>query len=182
MDSQISKASGDAINGKHPVSSGVSHLFGLTNPSTILGRISSIIVFAIQCEAFWTFTHVLKKCLKGMPPLFTDAYSPIAIIAMISERWSASSNHVGPRSVSSAIGVMTTVTVLCSDLQGKTPTRLRFSMHKIVPLRNYFLSTFAKAFEPRSCAFSIRGFCGWLLANHLKPSECLSDYWFRVSH
>lgn len=75
-------------------------LLSISGPSTIIRLVVTIVFFAIDRLSMWTWTHVVKKILKGMKPSVAhlDAASAVVFIGMIG--WvKAASLHVAPRLV-----------------------------------------------------------------------------------
>lgn len=182
MNGQISKTIGDAVNGEHPVSSGVPHLFRLARPLAIIWRISKCVVFAIQSQPFRAFTHVFKKCLERVHPSFANANATVGVVVVEFKRWATSFFHVHPSSIRATPRLANAVTMGGSQFQRQAPARLRFSVSKVISLGGYFLSAFTNTFEPCSCAFAVWSFGRRFLGNHGESPESLSDYGFSISH
>ena len=87
------------------------------SPVAVVRRVSSVIVFALNRIAWWTFAHITKKRSKCIP-LFTNGNAALAIpFVCWCTRIIAPLTHINPYIVSSRFTGCVTVDVLgvCHD-------------------------------------------------------------------
>lgn len=182
-----SYASGKTIQCKNPTGSPVSVLFFICRPShvqipsfmnafgAIAASIRSIIVYAINLHAFWSFTEKIKKIWKRLKT-FTYHNASASPICKTNIFWiQAPIAHSGPRDVCSCFGHSMGRASDSRHFIAETAARFSMSSKKIAIERNKLISALA----PKSAfKFSV-------LREFLKydsPSKSLSDKRFSSRH
>ena len=108
-----------SVMGKPSIAAHVALLFGSCSPSTILRRVTKVVLFSFQRKAGGTSTHVGQKSVIGPQPARTHGYSASAIVFPL---WivvvQTSVFHCSPASIFGTTSI--TVSFICRDATATT--------------------------------------------------------------
>ncbi len=174
QNSQLSQASRNSSNCNHNISARVSLLLFGSGPLAVFFEVTKRIVFSVQGQADWLWSHIGKKVFKPQPLLADPYSSPAITLPCTIPLIRATATHRSPCAIRRRVGASMCEPHRPSRFHVKTTTRPRSSLFEIYVRRYGFVATDASA-KTASVPLSggpyfIRGF-----RDYRQPSKSLAD-------
>lgn len=175
MLTEISKTSSDSRNRKIYVARSVSHLLGLSCPTAIGFRITSMSVWSFQALSRWARSHCVNHGYRRIFPFRgkLDALRAVIfvtnIIGIVAARFSC-------RPITILLGRRKTMlgVAFCSHLFLEASTGLYAAITKTAVFYGFFLTALAPT-KTKAGELSIFTSFGSNVRENFKPSKCLTD-------
>jgi hypothetical protein len=168
--SPLSQITRFAVKFKHPVIAFICALFQSRCPSTVLGAIIAVVVFAVKRMALaWAQSHISAKVFKRFSPTITDLDPSTAVVVKHRIVWvSASLNHRTPNIIFGRF----TAAVSNTHFTKITTTRCCSTVSQTASLCRKFFAAIANTKKPCGAVCSVR----FIQTNYRYFSESLSGY------
>lgn len=171
---EFSQTCGSPVDGKYAVASSVPALIFCAGPSAIRRLVISVVIYTLNCNAIWPFSHVGKEVFK-VSPSWTHFYSSSSVmLKTVIFGIRASVNHLGPRAVGFRVMSRTGVSMPDRTIEKQATARLRLSREQLPPNHFSFCSAIAAA--------KAQLFSRWIFVDDFKISKFSTKKTYSSGH